>query len=54
MSALLGLALALKLLASFEVPQGTTIDGAPFGGISGLDHDRSTGEWLMISDDRSD
>lgn len=54
MSALLGLALALKLLASFEVAQGTTMDGAPFGGISGLDHDRSTGEWLMISDDRSD
>lgn len=54
MSALLGLALALKLLASFEVPQGTAVDGAPFGGISGVDYDRRTGEWLMISDDRSD
>lgn len=54
MSALLGLALALKLLASFEVPQGLAVDGAPFGGISGLDYDRCTGEWLMISDDRSD
>lgn len=54
MSALLGLALALKLLASFEVPQGLAVDGAPFGGISGLDYDRRTGEWLMISDDRSD
>jgi len=53
-SALLGLALALKLLASFEVPQGTAVDGAPFGGISGVDYDRRTGEWLMISDDRSD
>jgi len=53
-SALLGLALALKLLASFEVPQGTAVDGAPFGGISGIDYDRRTGEWLMISDDRSD
>lgn len=50
---LLGLALALKLLASFEVPQGTAVDGAPFGGISGIDYDRRTGEWLMISDDRS-
>lgn len=54
MSALLGLALALKLLASFEVPQGTAVDGAPFGGISGIDYDRRAGEWLMISDDRSD
>lgn len=54
MSALLGLALALKLLASFEVPQGLAVDGAPFGGISGVDYDRRTGEWLMISDDRSD
>lgn len=54
MSALLGLALALKLLASFEVPAGTAVDGAPFGGISGIDYDRRTGEWLMISDDRSD
>ncbi|WP_454717431.1 esterase-like activity of phytase family protein [Caulobacter segnis] len=54
MNALLGLALALKLLASFEVPQGTAVDGAPFGGISGIDYDRRTGEWLMSSDDRSD
>lgn len=54
MSALLGLALALKLLASFEVPQGLAVNGAPFGGISGVDHDRRSGEWLMISDDRSD
>jgi hypothetical protein len=53
-SALLGLALALKLLASFEIPQGLAVEGAPFGGISGLDYDRRTGEWLMISDDRSD
>lgn len=54
MSALLGLALALKLLASFEVPQGLAVDGAPFGGISGVDYDRRSGAWLMISDDRSD
>lgn len=54
MSALLGLALALKLLASFEVPKALAVDGAPFGGISGLDYDRRSDEWLMISDDRSD
>lgn len=54
MNALLGLALAVKLLASFDVPGGLTVDGAPFGGISGLDRDPRSGEWLMISDDRSD
>lgn len=51
---LLGLALALKLLASFEVPQGTMVDGTPFGGVSGIDYDGRSGEWLMISDDRSE
>lgn len=54
MSSLLGFALALKLLASFEVPQGMMVDGTPFGGVSGIDYDRRTGEWLMVSDDRSD
>ena len=38
MNGLLGLALALKLLASFEVPPGTTVDGTPFGGVSGIDY----------------
>lgn len=50
----LGLALALKLVGAFEVPRGLAVDGAPFGGISGLDYDRRTDAWLMISDDRSD
>ncbi len=50
----LALALALKLSASFGVPAGAAVDGAPFGGVSGLDYDRRTGDWLMISDDRSD
>ncbi|MBO9543505.1 MAG: esterase-like activity of phytase family protein [Caulobacter sp.] len=30
------------------------VDGTPFGGVSGIDYDQRTGEWLMISDDRSD
>lgn len=44
----------LKLLAAYQAPKGLAIDGAPFGGISGIDYDPSTGDWLMISDDRSD
>ena len=52
--ALLGLALSLKLVGTLDVPKTLTVDGAPFGGVSGVDYDRRTGEWLMISDDRSD
>lgn len=51
--ALLGLALGLKLLGALDLPPGLAVDGAPFGGISGVDYDRRTGDWLMISDDRS-
>lgn len=52
--ALLGLALSLKLVGGLDLPKDLTVDGAPVGGISGVDYDRRTGEWLMISDDRSD
>lgn len=56
--ALAGQALAgsvdLRLVGALEVPKTLSVDGAPFGGISGVDYDRRTGEWLMISDDRSD
>jgi hypothetical protein len=44
----------LTLIGAYEAPKGLAIDGAPFGGISGLDYDRASGSWLMISDDRSD
>jgi hypothetical protein len=50
----LGLALALKLVGTLDLPRDMGVDGAPFGGISGVDYDRRTGDWLMISDDRSD
>ena len=52
--ALLGLVLSLKLIGALDLPKTLAIDGAPVGGISGVDYDRRTGEWLMISDDRSD
>jgi hypothetical protein len=50
----LSLALSLKLIGTLDLPKDLAIDGAPFGGISGVDYDRKTGDWLMISDDRSD
>ncbi|NQE64847.1 esterase-like activity of phytase family protein [Caulobacter sp. RHG1] len=44
----------LRLVGALDVPKDIVVDGAPFGGISGVDYDRETGRWLMISDDRSD
>ena len=54
LGAALGLALALKLIGALDLPKDLSVDGAPFGGISGVDYDPRTGDWLMISDDRSD
>ncbi|MDR6625827.1 esterase-like activity of phytase family protein [Caulobacter segnis] len=50
----LGLALALKLVGTIDPPKDLNVGGAPFGGISGADYDPRTGDWLMISDDKSD
>lgn len=50
----LTLALAVKLIGAVEPPKTLGVDDAPFGGISGVDYDPRTGDWLMISDDRSD
>jgi hypothetical protein len=44
----------LSLLGAYDVAKDLAVDGAPFGGISGIDYDPRTGDWLMISDDRSD
>lgn len=44
----------LDLLGAYEVPKDLALDGAPFGGVSGIDYDPRAGDWLMISDDRSD
>jgi hypothetical protein len=44
----------LSLIGAYQTPEGLSVDGAPFGGISGIDYDAKSGDWLMISDDRSD
>jgi hypothetical protein len=44
----------LSLLGAYDAPKDLAVDGAPFGGVSGIDYDPTTGDWLMISDDRSD
>lgn len=43
-----------SLIGVYVAPQGLTVDGAPFGGVSGIDYDVKRGVWLLISDDRSD
>lgn len=45
---------APSLIGVHAVARPLALDGAPFGGVSGIDYDPRTGEWLMISDDRSD
>ncbi|MPY56652.1 esterase-like activity of phytase family protein [Streptomyces spongiae] len=45
---------AVRLLDTLTVPAGTTEDGMPFGGLSGIDYDRRSGEYVAISDDRSE
>jgi hypothetical protein len=43
-----------SLIGVYAVPKDLALAGAPFGGVSGMDYDPTSGEWLMISDDRSD
>ncbi|MCC6984373.1 MAG: esterase-like activity of phytase family protein [Bauldia sp.] len=41
-------------VGDFTLPTGLLLDGAEFGGISGLDFDRATGLYYAISDDRAE
>ena len=43
----------LSYIGEFSLPWDTQFNGVPFGGISGLDYDPSTGHYWAISDDRS-
>ncbi len=43
-----------RLLDTLTVPAGTTEFGMPFGGLSGIDYDPRSGEYVAISDDRSE
>ena len=45
--------MSLAYLGEFSLPWDTQYDGIPFGGISGLDFDPTTGHYWAISDDRS-
>ena len=44
----------LRLIAMHELPAITRVDGDLLGGISGLDYEARTGEWYLVSDDRSE
>ncbi|MCD7442409.1 esterase-like activity of phytase family protein [Streptomyces lincolnensis] len=44
----------VRLLDTLTVPAGTTGFGMPFGGLSGIDRDPRTGEYVAVSDDRSE
>lgn len=42
----------VRFIAEHVVPKGLVVGGTTVGGISGLDYDRRTGKWILISDDR--
>ena len=43
----------VRLLAQAHVAAGTEVLGTPWGGISGIDYDAQSGQFWLISDDRS-
>ncbi len=44
----------LRLLGEATLPFGARFGETPVGGLSGIDFDAASGEYLLISDDRSD
>lgn len=42
----------VRFITQHVVPKGLVVGGTTVGGISGLDYDRRTGKWVLISDDR--
>lgn len=44
----------LRLVAEARWPHRATFRATPIGGLSGIDHDAEKGEYLLLSDDRSD
>ncbi len=44
----------VRLLDTLTVPAGTTELGMPFGGLSGIDYEPRSGEYVALSDDRSE
>lgn len=47
-------ALAVNVLGVQTFPSDLEFDGTLVGGLSGIDYDPASGEWIAISDDRSD
>lgn len=45
---------SLRPIGEQRIPNDTTIDGVPVGGLSGLDYDAGQNTWVIISDDRSE
>jgi len=45
---------SLHFLGATTIPNDATVDGALVGGLSGLDYDPASGQWVIISDDKSD
>lgn len=43
-----------RLLGSYVVPHDLQIDGTPVGGLSSVDYDRHSGDFVFVSDDWSD
>ncbi|RSN54408.1 3-phytase [Amycolatopsis sp. WAC 04182] len=44
----------VRFLGERTIPQYSEFRGTTVGGLSGIDRDERTGQWVMISDDRSD
>lgn len=44
----------VELVGETTLPHAMQFDGTTVGGLSGIDYDPQTGEWVLISDDRSD
>ncbi len=44
----------VEVLGEIPLPHDLVLDGAPVGGLSGLDFDPATGDYWAISDDRSE
>lgn len=44
---------SLRFIGAVTVPNDLRVDGTPVGGLSGIDYDRRTKQWVLISDDSS-
>lgn len=44
----------IRLMGVATAPSGSGSNGLPVGGVSGIDYDPKSGEWYLISDDRSE